>query len=177
MKKYSPDELERCSIDEFKKKKKKPYVIVLDNIRSLMNVGSAFRTADAFLAEKIYLGGITGKPPHREIQKTALGSTESVEWEYEKETIPLLEKLKVQKYTLVGIEQTDESIPLQTFKPKPNLKYAFIFGNEVNGIEEKILPLLDHCIEIPQYGTKHSLNISVAVGIVIWDFLSKLPHD
>lgn len=171
--KLSMEELGRMSIDEFKHTSKHPITIVLDNIRSLHNVGSAFRTSDAFLAEKIYLCGITGKPPHRDIHKTALGATDSVEWEHVPDTAALLTKLKGEGYTILIAEQTEASIPLQSFDFQPDAKYAVVFGNEVFGVSDDALPLADHCLEIPQFGTKHSLNISVSLGVILWQYISK----
>ena len=172
--KIKNEELDRLSNEAFKTAVKKPLVVVLDNVRSLNNVGSAFRTADAFLVEKIYLTGITGKPPHREIQKTALGATESVDWEYEEDVVLLCSKLKNEGYKLIAIEQVNDGKGLDLFIPDTNDKYALVFGNEVFGVNEEVVQLADSCIEIPQYGTKHSLNISVSLGIVLWDFFNKL---
>ncbi|UJP65693.1 RNA methyltransferase [Mongoliitalea daihaiensis] len=174
MKKLSMDELNRLSVEEFKKVEKTPIVIVLDNVRSLNNVGSAFRTSDAFLVEKIILCGITGTPPHREIQKTALGATESVNWEYAANTLEAVQRLKNDGYMVCAIEQVDVSVPLDQFEVTKNEKYALVFGNEVFGVEESIISAADRVIEIPQLGTKHSLNISVSLGIVVWDLISKL---
>lgn len=174
MKKLSMEELNRLSVEEFKKKDKAPLVIVLDNVRSLNNVGSAFRTSDAFLVKKIYLCGITGTPPHREIQKTALGATESVDWEYYDNTSNALEKLQTEGYIICSFEQVNQSILLNDFQPKQGKKYALVFGNEVFGVEKEVILKSDHVLEIPQLGTKHSLNISVSVGIAIWDFVVKL---
>jgi 23S rRNA (guanosine2251-2'-O)-methyltransferase len=174
MKKLSMDELNRMSVEEFKEAKKSPLVIVLDNVRSLNNVGSAFRTSDAFLVEKICLCGITGCPPHREIQKTALGATESVAWEYFSSTSEALKSLKSQGYTICAFEQVDKSVMLDEFQPDVDGKYALVFGNEVFGVESEAIQESDAVIEIPQLGTKHSLNISVSMGIAIWDFSVKL---
>ncbi|MGY6520831.1 MAG: RNA methyltransferase [Mongoliitalea sp.] len=174
MKKLSMDELNRLSVEEFKKVEKIPLVIILDNVRSLNNVGSAFRTSDAFLIEKIYLCGITGTPPHREIQKTALGATESVAWSYVENTLQAIEELKKEGYTICSVEQVDESIALHRFEVENSGRYALVFGNEVFGVDEAVIKSSDKVIEIPQLGTKHSLNISVSMGIVIWDFVSKL---
>lgn len=174
MKKLSMDELNRLSVDEFKKRNKAPLVIVLDNVRSLNNVGSAFRTSDAFLIEKICLCGITGTPPNREIQKTALGATESVDWEYYDHTSKALEQLQAEGYIICSFEQVDQSIFLNDFQPEPRKKYALVFGNEVFGVEQEVILKSDHVLEIPQLGTKHSLNISVSIGIAIWDFVAKL---
>jgi 23S rRNA (guanosine2251-2'-O)-methyltransferase len=174
MAKLSMEELNRMEVEDFKKAEKKPVVFVLDNVRSLHNVGSAFRTADAFLIQKIFLCGITGTPPNREIHKTALGATESVAWEYFTKTSELIEKLKKENWKIISLEQTDQSMQLQKFEPQKNEKYCFVFGNEVSGVEEEVINASDFCIEIPQFGTKHSLNISVTVGIVAWDYFIKL---
>jgi tRNA G18 (ribose-2'-O)-methylase SpoU len=176
MRKLHTDELNRISVEEFKNTKKKPYVILLDNVRSMHNVGSAFRTADAFAAQKIYLCGITGTPPHREIEKTALGSTESVSWEYIKDSHAALQLLRSQGYKIIVIEQVEKSTPLTMFHVKKDEQYCFIFGNEVFGVDDKLVADSDACVEIPQFGTKHSLNIAVSIGIVVWDYLSKLNN-
>jgi 23S rRNA (guanosine2251-2'-O)-methyltransferase len=170
MKKLKTADLNRKDIDTFKSAKKIPVCVVLDNVRSLLNVGSIFRTCDAFLVEKIWLCGITGQPPHREIQKTALGATESMEWGYEEDITILAGNLKMDGYQIVGIEQTDKSILLNAFEIQENRKYALVFGNEVDGISDELLSYLDQAIEIPQQGIKHSLNVSVAAGIVIYRF-------
>lgn len=169
MKKLKLEELGRISVSEFKEVEKLPVYIVLDNVRSLHNVGSAFRTADAFRMEKIFLTGITGTPPHREIHKTALGSTESVAWEYVEKTETIISQLKESGYKIIAVEQTTESVSLQDFKIQSAEKYAFVFGNEVDGVSEEAIALADGAIEIPQSGTKHSLNISVCLGIVMWE--------
>lgn len=174
MKKLKTDELNRLSVEEFKNTKKNSIVVVFDNVRSLNNVGSAFRTADAFAVEKLYLCGITGTPPNREINKTAIGAQDSVEWAYFKETTEALQELKANGFKIIALEQTTESRLLQDFKPLENEKYAFVFGNEVFGVDEKALELIDDCIEVPQFGTKHSLNVSVTVGVVLWDYVSKM---
>jgi 23S rRNA (guanosine2251-2'-O)-methyltransferase len=174
MRKLQNDELHRVTVDEFKVKKKNPYVLLLDNVRSLHNVGSAFRTADAFLARKIYLCGITGTPPNREIAKTALGATESVEWEYVKEAGLVVEQLREEGYTVVAVEQVENSTGLFEFKIETEQKYCFIFGNEVFGVQPELVAKADICLEIPQFGTKRSLNIAVSIGVVVWDYLSKL---
>jgi tRNA G18 (ribose-2'-O)-methylase SpoU len=174
MKKMKVEELGRISVDEFKQAAKLPVSIVLDNVRSLHNVGSAFRTSDAFKLEKIFLTGITGTPPHREIEKTALGATASVAWEYAERTGDLVKKLKDDGYTIVIIEQTSESQSLRLFHPEPDRKYCLVFGNEVHGVSEEALPYADMALEIPQHGTKHSLNISVCLGIVAWEFFKQL---
>ena len=171
MRKLSLKELDRISITEFKEQPKFPLVIVLDNIRSALNVGSAFRTADAFALEKLCLCGITASPPHREILKTAIGASESVAWEKYGSTVTAVEELKANGYIILGVEQVDERTWLQDFQPKGDKKYAVVFGNEVKGISDEVLPLLDYCLEIPQFGTKHSLNVSVSVGIVVWDLI------
>ena len=173
MRKLKMDELNRVSVAEFKQLPKIPVVLVLDNVRSLHNVGSAFRTADAFRVDKIYLGGITGTPPNKEINKTALGATESVTWEHAPETLALVQKLKETGYRLIALEQAAGSTLLQDFSPDPDQKYAFIFGNEVFGVDDEIMAIADMVLEIPQFGTKHSLNISVTVGVVVWDYLAK----
>jgi len=174
MKKLKLEELGRISVDQFKEAEKIPVCIVLDNVRSLHNVGSTFRTADAFLIEKIFLTGITGTPPHREIHKTALGSTESVAWEYFERPEAVVQKLKDDNYQIIIIEQTTESVVLQKFVPEKGKKYCLVFGNEVNGVSEAVIELATTGLEIPQSGTKHSLNISVCVGIVVWDIFYKL---
>jgi 23S rRNA (guanosine2251-2'-O)-methyltransferase len=176
MKKLSMEELDRISVEEFKKTEKSPIVLILDNVRSLNNVGSAFRTADAFRIEKIFLCGITGTPPHRDIQKTALGATESVDWEYCLNTLEAIEKVKSAGYQLCALEQVENSVMLNEFAPEKNKKYALIFGNEVFGVEEEVLKACDQVLEIPQLGTKHSLNISVSLGIAVWDFMVKLER-
>ena len=174
MKKLKNEELGRLSVSEFKESKKIPVVIVLDNIRSMNNIGSAFRTGDAFIVEKILLCGITAKPPHRDIQKTALGATESVEWTHFENTEEAVGKLQEEGYTVISIEQAEESQELQNFHFGNSSKYALVFGNEVFGVQEGVMKLVDDCIEIPQYGTKHSLNISVSLGIVLWEFSKNL---
>ena len=173
-KKLINEELNRLSIDDFKKSSKVPVIVVLDNIRSLSNIGSVFRTADAFRVEAIYLCGITAQPPHREIHKTALSATESVDWLYFKNTEDAVIQLKENDYQILSIEQVDNSILLNDFIPDNEAKYALIFGNEVKGVDDEIIRISDSCIEIPQWGTKHSLNISVSVGIILWDIVLKL---
>jgi len=174
MRKLKNEELGRMDLEGFKNAEKNRIVIVLDNIRSMNNVGSAFRTADAFLIEKIYLCGITATPPHREINKTALGATESVDWEYMENTLDAISQLKAKGYQIISIEQAENSEMLHQFLPLDSEKYAIVFGNEVFGVEQKVVSGSDKVIEIPQYGTKHSLNISVSIGVVIWDFLGKM---
>ncbi|MDX2188279.1 MAG: RNA methyltransferase [Bacteroidota bacterium] len=173
MRKLSMNELGRKSKAEIQKIQKAPICIVLDNIRSMNNVGSVFRTSDAFLIEKLYLCGITAQPPHREIYKSALGAEETVSWIYKKTTFDAIEELKKNGYTIVGLEQTDQSVDLKKFEFLLSKKYALIFGNEVNGISDDVLSLLDYAVEIPQFGSKHSFNISVSVGIVLWDYFVK----
>lgn len=174
MRKLKLQELNRVDTATFKSQDKTPIVLVLDNIRSGLNVGSAFRTADGFGLEKIYLCGITATPPHREILKTAIGASQSMDWEYSKTTLDAILKLKSEGYKLVAVEQVDERTWLQDFEVHDDEKYALIFGNEVTGVSDEILEHLDACIEIPQVGTKHSFNISVCVGIVVWDFYKKI---
>jgi len=176
MRKLKNSELTRLSVDEFKETQKTPIIIVLDNIRSLNNIGSVFRTSDAFLIKKIYLCGITAKPPHKDIHKTALGSTDTVAWEYSESTLDVIEKLKENQIVVCSIEQTENAIMLNDFKPKANCNYAFVFGNEVKGVSQDVVNASDVVIEIPQFGTKHSLNISVSCGVVIWDVFSKLQN-
>jgi 23S rRNA (guanosine2251-2'-O)-methyltransferase len=173
MRKLSMDDLNRDSVEDFKNKKKIPLVLVLDNVRSLNNVGSVFRTADAFMAEKVYLCGITGTPPHRDIEKTALGATESVAWEHAPVTLELVKQLQADGYIICSVEQAENSTMLNDFQPEPGQSYAFVLGNEVFGVEQEVVSASDVVLEIPQFGTKHSLNISVAAGVVVWDFLSK----
>lgn len=167
-------ELDRKSVEEFKKSEKTPLILVLDDIRSLNNIGSVFRTADAFLVEKIYLCGITATPPNKEIHKTALGATETVEWNYFKTVKEAIVELRAEKVEVWSIEQVENAVMLNEFEVKENQKYALIFGNEVKGVSEKAIELSDGSIEIPQLGTKHSLNISVSAGIVVWDLVSKM---
>lgn len=174
MRKLRNEELDRLSVDEMKKVDKNPLVIVLDNIRSMHNVGSAFRTADAFLCEKIFLCGITAQPPHREIHKTALGATDTVGWEYCQNSLEAIDSLKDQGYRIASIEQADESISLENFEMKTDEKLALIFGNEVKGVSDLIVEKSDYVIEIPQFGNKHSINVSVSIGVVLWEMISKL---
>lgn len=166
-------ELGRMGVEDFKSTSKNPIVVVLDNVRSMNNVGAVFRSSDAFCIEKIVLCGITAKPPHRDINKTALGADQSVEWLYAEKTGLALTELKNEGYHIIGVEQTDESIALDQFPVSKDEKYALVFGNEAFGISDDVLDHLDVAIEIPQYGTKHSLNISVAVGVVLWEFVRK----
>ncbi len=174
MKKKSLKELDRMSSEVFKNAPRHPVTIVLDNVRSALNVGSAFRTADAFAFERLYLCGITAQPPHREILKTAIGATESMAWTYFEHSTSAITELKNAGYQVVGVEQTHESISLGDFTFDQQKSYALVFGNEVEGLSTEILPMLDACIEIPQFGTKHSLNISVCVGIVGWEALRQV---
>ncbi len=175
MKKLKNSELNRIDVKSFKSIKKTPLIVVLDNIRSLNNIGSIFRTCDAFLVSKIYLCGITAKPPNRKINKTALGSTDSVEWEYFKSTIKLIEKLKSEGVKIWSIEQVEKAQKLNYIeKIDSKLKHAIVFGNEIKGVDQKIIDISENTIEIDQYGTKHSLNVSVAAGIVIWKFYNLL---
>ncbi len=174
MRKLENSELERKSIDDFKLAKKTPIIIVLDDIRSLHNIGSVFRTSDAFLIEKIYLCGITATPPNKEIHKTALGATETVVWEHNKNVLDVIANLKEEKVFVYAIEQVENAIFLNDFLPISNKKYALVFGNEVYGVSQEAIKICDGCIEIPQIGTKHSLNISVSAGIVVWDLFQKL---
>jgi len=172
--KLKSDELNRVSVEEFKKQDKLPIVVVLDNVRSLHNVGSIFRTSDGFALDGIILCGITGQPPHREIEKTALGATKSIDWIYFEHTSEAIADLRQQGYKILAIEQAKNSVPLNEFKPQGDKKYALIFGNEVNGVSDEAMQLIDQCIEIPQFGTKHSFNIVVSAGIVLWDLFAKL---
>ncbi len=174
MRKLANDELNRLDIGSFKKAEKTPLILVLDNIRSLNNIGSVFRTADAFLIEKIYLCGITATPPHKDINKTALGATESVTWEYVKDTMELVQRLKGENVHVISIEQAEEATLLHTHNVHANTTYALVFGNEVKGVSQEVVTASDGVIEIPQFGTKHSLNISVSVGVTVWDFWTKL---
>lgn len=174
MRKLKNSELDRLSVEAFKETQKTPLIIVLDNIRSLNNIGSVFRTSDAFLVEKIYLCGITATPPHKDIHKTALGSTETVAWEYVENTMDLIEKLKSDNVIIASIEQAENATMLNDFKPELNQKYALIFGNEVKGVAQNVVSASDVILEIPQFGTKHSLNISVSCGIVVWDVFCKM---
>ncbi len=167
------DELGRKTPELFRAADKIPVVLVLDNIRSMVNTGSVFRTADAFLLEGIVLCGLTGTPPHREIHKTALGATESVAWKYFEKTADAIRQLKKAHYTVIALEQATNSLDLKNFQPRKEIKYALVFGNEVKGVDDEVLALCDLCLEIPQFGTKHSLNVSVAAGIVTWDFYCK----
>ncbi len=176
MRKLKNIELNRKTVSEFKSSKKTPLIIILDNIRSMNNIGSVFRTADAFIVEKIFLCGISAIPPNKDIQKTALGSTESVDWEYSESTYDLICNLMEKKIKIIAVEQTEDSISLEKFIPEKNQTYALVFGNEVKGVSQEVISLINKTIEIPQFGTKHSLNISVSAGILIWDFYSKISN-
>ncbi|QBQ40462.1 RNA methyltransferase [Sphingobacterium psychroaquaticum] len=174
MQKLSMDQLNRPDVDAFKNLQKTPIIVVLDNVRSLHNVGSAFRTGDGFAIEKIMLCGITGTPPHREIEKTALGATQSITWSYHKDVAEAIQQAQAEGAKIVAIEQAEGSIPLQEFTISEGEKYALFFGNEVHGVSEEVMEQADACIEIPQFGTKHSLNVSVTIGIVLWDLVGKM---
>ncbi|TDQ30589.1 SpoU rRNA methylase family protein [Zeaxanthinibacter enoshimensis] len=173
MRKLKNSELQRLDPEEFKEAEKTPLVLVLDNIRSLNNIGSVFRTADAFLIEKVYLCGITARPPHKDIHKTALGATESVAWEYRENTADLVRELKAE-YQCMAVEQAENATFLNDFQVEKNRKYALVLGNEVKGVSQEVVNLCHGVLEIPQFGTKHSLNISVSAGVVVWDLWSKL---
>jgi tRNA G18 (ribose-2'-O)-methylase SpoU len=170
MRKLRNEELNRPTVAKYRSSTKIPVIIILDNVRSMNNVGSVFRTCDAFLIKELYLCGITAQPPHREINKTALGATESVQWSYFRKTQDAVEKARSNNFHVVGVEQTTSSVPLQSFKPDHQVPHALIFGNEFNGIDQNIIDVCDTSIVIPQFGTKHSLNIAVSAGIVIWHF-------
>lgn len=172
--KLQNEELNRISTEEYKQAPKLPVVIILDNIRSQNNVGSVFRTSDAFRIEKIYLCGITSTPENREVHKTALGAEEAVAWEYARDTRTIVEKLKAQGYKICAIEQAENTTSLENFRINPDEKYALIFGNEVKGVQQEIIDISDNCIEIPQFGTKHSFNIAVTAGIVLWQITHPL---
>lgn len=174
MKKLKLDDLNRVSVEEFKEQDKLPVAVVLDNVRSMHNVGSVFRTGDGFAIEKLVLCGITACPPHREIEKTALGATLSVDWVHFEKTTDAIKSLRSNGYTIIAIEQAKNSTMLNTFTPDPEKKYALIFGNEVDGVSDEVMSVIDECIEIPQFGTKHSFNIVISAGIVLWDFFAKL---
>jgi len=177
MKKLKITEMNRLTVDEFKEKTKTPLIVVLDNVRSLHNVGSVFRTADAFLVEAVYLCGITSTPPQAEIHKTALGAENTVTWKYFEDTHQALEELRKQNYTVFAIEQAEGSTLLPELALNPAMKYAVVLGNEVKGVQQSVVDACDGCIEIPQFGTKHSLNVSVTGGIIIWEFFKKITPN
>ena len=167
-------ELDRKTVEEFKEASKTPIIVILDNIRSLNNIGSVFRTSDAFLIEKIYLCGITAQPPHKDIQKTALGATDTVSWEYAEDVLEVVTKLQQEGVKVFAIEQAEGAVMLDDFKPEKDEKLAVVFGNEVKGVQQKVVSVSDGIIEIPQLGSKHSLNIAVSVGVILWDLFSKI---
>lgn len=174
MRKLENSELDRKNVEEFKASEKTPIIVVLDDVRSLHNIGSVFRTCDAFLVEKVYLCGITATPPNKEIHKTALGATETVEWEYAKDVVEVVKSLRENGVSVQSVEQVENSVMLNDFKVTEGTKYALIFGNEVKGVNQEVVDLSHGVIEIPQLGTKHSLNISVSAGIVIWDLFQQM---
>lgn len=168
------DELNRLSVDDFKEAPKFPYCLILDDVRSLNNVGSVFRTADAFRAEELYLCGITGTPPHRDITKTALGATESVNWEHVTDAVALTKRLQTEGWVIVAVEQAEGSTLLSNFQPELTKRYAFVLGNEVSGVRDEVVQMADLVLEVPQFGTKHSLNIAVTTGIICWNYIQKI---
>ena len=174
MRKLKITELNRLTVDEFKQANKLPLAVILDEVRSLHNIGSVFRTSDAFLVERIYLCGITATPPHPEMHKTALGAEDTVDWKYVKHTLEAVEELHNEGYTVLAIEQVEGSTMLDELELEPDKKYAIVMGNEVKGVQQEVIDACDGCIEIPQYGTKHSLNVSVTTGIVLWEVANKL---
>ncbi len=176
MRKLQNEELVRLDVDAFKEAKKSPIILVLDNVRSLNNIGSVFRTADAFLIEKIYLCGITAVPPHKDIRKTALGATESVTWEYRRNTLELICELNKNGYITIAVEQTENATMLQELQVDCSKKQVLVFGNEVKGVAQEVVDSCDGVVEIPQFGTKHSLNIAVSVGVVVWHLWSKISQ-
>jgi tRNA G18 (ribose-2'-O)-methylase SpoU len=177
MRKLKNEELERKTIAEFKAAVKTPLSLVLDNIRSLNNIGSVFRSADAFLIEKIYLCGITATPPHRDIHKTALGATDNVSWEYAENTLEVVQQLQKEQVSVWAVEQTEQAVQLNQFIPQKDTRYAFVLGNEVKGVSQEVVDACGQSLEIPQLGTKHSLNISVSAGVVLWDFFTKMMPE
>ncbi len=177
MRKLANEELNRLNVEEYRKAVKTPLIIVLDNVRSLNNIGSVFRTADAFRVAKIYLCGITATPPHKDIHKTALGATEAVDWEYKKNTLETVKELQQQGIKVIALEQADQATLLQEFQPLSGTTYALVFGNEVKGVSQEVVQACNGVVEIPQFGTKHSLNIAVSTGVVVWDFWNKLPRS
>lgn len=174
MRKLRTSELGRLTVDQYRNAEKSSIIIILDNIRSQYNTGSVFRTADAFAVRKIYLCGITGQPPAREIMKTALGATESVEWNYFKDTCDAIREVRMEGYIIAAVEQVEGSIELGKFLPGKEGKYALVFGHEINGVDQRVIDCCDLCIEIPQFGTKHSFNIAVSAGIVLWELTKKI---
>jgi len=176
MRKLSNAELNRKSVTDFRAAPKSPFILVLDNVRSLNNVGSVFRTADAFIVEAIWLCGITATPPHREIHKTALGATESVAWRYFATAAEAVRELKEKGYVIISVEQAEGSVSLENYTPEADKKYALVFGHEIKGVSEEVVELSDACIEIPQYGTKHSFNVAVSAGIVLWELTGKITR-
>jgi len=176
MRKLANAELNRKSIEEYKRTPKIPVVVVLDNVRSLNNIGSVFRTCDAFMIEALYLCGITATPPHREIQKTALGATDSVDWLYFEHTMEAMARLRSSGYILCAVEQTEKSVMLHDFRPDAAKKYAVVFGHEIHGVDQEVVNACDLSIEIPQLGTKHSINIAVSAGIVLWEIFRRLMY-
>ena len=174
--KLKNSELDRKTTEEFKAAEKTPIIVILDNVRSLNNIGSIFRSADAFLIEKIWLCGITATPPHKDIQKTALGATDTVDWEYAEDALQLIENLQQEKIQILAVEQAEEAVFLDKFAPQKGQKFALIFGNEVKGVQQKLVSASDRVLEIPQLGSKHSLNIAVSAGVVLWDLFSKLKR-
>ena len=177
MRKLKITELNRLTTEEFKSRKKTPLIVVLDNVRSLHNVGSVFRTSDAYLVEAVCLCGITSTPPHAEIHKSALGAENSVDWVYFEDTLEAIKELKTKGFEVLAIEQAEGSTLLNQLEINPAGKYAVVLGNEVKGVQQAVVDACDGCIEIPQYGTKHSLNVSVTAGIIIWEFASKLFNN
>lgn len=174
MRKLKITELHRLSLEQYKESDKMPLVVVLDDVRSMYNVGSVFRTSDAFRVEAIYLCGITSVPPHAEIHKTALGAEDSVEWTYFKNTVDAVSELKAKGYEVLAVEQVENSMKLQDFKAEHGMKYAVVMGNEVKGVKQEVVDICHNTLEIPQYGTKHSMNVSVTTGIIIWKFAEQL---
>jgi len=174
MRKLLNEELNRLTVEAFREVPKVPLKVVLDNVRSQHNIGSVFRTADAFRLDGIVLCGITARPPHREIHKTALGATDSVEWVYRDSTVKAMKEMQSVGYRMIVAEQAVQAIPLQDFKVAPGLPYALVMGHEIRGVDQQVMDLADHCIEIPQFGTKHSLNVSVAAGIIIWELFCQM---
>ena len=177
MRKLKNSELDRLSIEDFKTIEKTPLIVILDNVRSLNNIGSVFRSSDAFRIAHIYLCGITATPPHKDIQKTALGSTESVSWSYAENTLSIVQDLKQKKVTVLAVEQTENAVLLQNFVPQKKTSYAVVFGHEVKGVSQEVVNQSDGVLEIPQFGTKHSLNIAVSCGVVLWDLFSKINQS